>query len=653
MMTKEAKNSTTDRNPEELKQQIDALIRENKLLKQENDKLKRELDEHHNGSFKERYAVKILDTLPDMLTVFDWNEKGIEIVSNESTNHVGMTNEQFKGTHMRDGIPDDAYQIIHKNAERVKETGKASTAFHELNVNGEQHYFENRIFPIDTDYMLIMCRDISERVAIQKRLQKMKKALDNVSDAVFCVDKTGKLTYANRQFRKDYALQDSCIGMNISNCEHLWTSKTLDKRIKDIKDNGGMLTYNSNYINKESAQTRFQQVTAFCMEENGEDSYWFFSRDITDVINSRENLRELNQLLNAILNNIPICLFVKDTGNDFRYIYWNKAFSDYSHIPASQAIGKNDFEVFNQRVDAEKFRRDDLKVLMTKEPLYLQETYVDNIGETHVVQTQKTLVNQNGKQPLLIGISWDVTDLKDVEQELVRARIKAEQADRLKSAFLANMSHEIRTPLNSIVGFSSLIANTDDKTERKHFAEIIQQNSDILLQLISDILDIAKIEAGTLEYVRQPMDLAELFKNIYEIHENRMKEGVKLILDIPDDKCMIMEDKNRIAQVVTNFITNAAKFTFAGEVRMGYRHTPKGTDLFVKDTGIGIEPNKKDQIFERFVKLNSFAQGTGLGLPICKMIADKMDGEIFVESEVGKGSCFHIILPKREASENL
>lgn len=250
-----------------------------------------------------------------------------------------------------------------------------------------------------------------------------------------------------------------------------------------------------------------------------------------------------------------------------------------------------------------------------------------------------------GRAPLIIGISWDITNMQNIEQELIQARIKAEQSDRLKTAFLANMSHEIRTPLNAIVGFSRLMTTADNPEDEKLYSDIINQNSEILLQLINDILDLSKIEAGTLEYVRQPMDLGELCRSIYEIHKDRVQEGVTLILDNKDASLVINEDKNRIMQVITNLITNAIKFTFAGEIRFGFELKEDHIDFYVKDTGMGISEEKMKSIFERFVKLNTFVQGTGLGLAICRMIVEKLGGEITVDSQLDKGSTFRFTIP--------
>ena len=643
-----------------IEQSKEALLEQLEALKKENEQLRKELstlrDEKYNDrpvSFKEKYAVRILDSLPDMLTVFNQGEIGIEVVSNEETNHVGISNEDFKGMHMRDMVPPEAYQNIHSNMRHAITTGTVSTAHHELDFNGERHYYENRIFPLDEEYVLIMCRDITERVATQRQLEVFKSVLDKVSDSILAVAEDGTLVYANKQFIEEYGVTQELGTQKIYDLRVSMTNKEAwEQKLQVIRDHEGSLAYRAAYIPYGHTKERVHQVSTFLIRENNQELTWFFTQDITDVIKKRDELRELNLLLDGILNNIPVYLFVKDPEDDLRYLYWNKAFADHSGIPASKAIGHTDYEIFPVHGDAEKFRKDDLELLQTHKRIDMQETYLSANGEARIVQTLKALVPMEGRKPLLIGISWDITNLQNIEQELIKARIKAEQSDRLKSAFLANMSHEIRTPLNAIVGFSQLLPSAETAEEKKLYSGIINQNSDILLQLINDILDLSKIEAGTLEYIKRPMNLGEVCRTIYTVHKERVKEGVTLVFDNEEEDLLMEGDQNRIMQVITNFLTNASKFTYEGEIRFGFGRMDKDIRVYVKDTGIGIEPEKVDHIFERFVKLNSFAQGTGLGLSICRMIIEKIGGEIGVTSELGKGSTFYFTIPYEETGEH-
>ena len=245
----------------------------------------------------------------------------------------------------------------------------------------------------------------------------------------------------------------------------------------------------------------------------------------------------------------------------------------------------------------------------------------------------------------VMALIHDIGDRVQRSNELIEAKQRAEEADRMKSVFLANMSHEIRTPLNAIVGFSKLVADADSPEEKQLFADIIDSNSELLLQLINDILDISKIEAGTLEFNFRTMDLGLLCQEQYEIHKTRVREGVRLVLDDHAGSVELIGDHNRLAQVYTNLIGNAIKFTHQGEIRFGYRVEGDRIVGYVSDTGVGIPADKVGAVFDRFIKLNDFAAGTGLGLSITKMIIEKMGGGIEVSSREGEGTTFRFTIP--------
>ena len=245
----------------------------------------------------------------------------------------------------------------------------------------------------------------------------------------------------------------------------------------------------------------------------------------------------------------------------------------------------------------------------------------------------------------MLCINFDITELKETERMLIGAKEKAEEADRLKSAFLANMSHEIRTPLNAIVGFSSLLEEAEDAEEKHLYATIIEENNKLLLQLISDILDLSKIEAGTFDIIPEQVDAQQLCNELLQSMQVRATEQVEILLAPELPELTFTSDKNRLYQVLLNFVTNALKFTSEGSIVIDYRINGNEVRFSVQDTGMGIEPENQEAIFTRFVKLNNFIAGTGLGLPICQSIVTQLGGKIGVESEPGKGSCFWFTYP--------
>lgn len=250
------------------------------------------------------------------------------------------------------------------------------------------------------------------------------------------------------------------------------------------------------------------------------------------------------------------------------------------------------------------------------------------------------------------AVGYYIHILKRAHQRMKEAQLKAEEANQLKSAFLANMSHEIRTPLNAIVGFSNLLSMVEDKEEMLEYAGIIETNTELLLQLINDILDMSKIESGMYDFHVTQVDANQLMSEVEQVARLRIRtDEVSLSFAERLPQCVFHTDKNRLIQVLTNLVVNAIKFTSQGEIQIGYRLQDAHTLYFyVSDTGCGMSVEQCEHVFERFVKYNTFIQGTGLGLSICKMIIEKLGGEIGVQSESGKGSVFWFTLPYRASA---
>ena len=320
-------------------------------------------------------------------------------------------------------------------------------------------------------------------------------------------------------------------------------------------------------------------------------------------------------------------------------------------VPDSQYFSKI-FKEDRQRVEKAYQDLIEGRSEKVKEEYRIVNVQKNNLHKIDWVEAQAAVEtrDENGKPLTLVGSSLVITNRKKMEQELTTAKDRAEESNRLKSAFLANMSHEIRTPLNAIVGFSGILASTEEEQEKQEYVSIIENNNTLLLQLISDILDLSKIEAGTLDFKYSNVNLNALMKELECGLLLRVKsDAVKLEFVEPAETCIVHTEKNRLSQLMINLVTNAIKFTQKGSIRFGYELRGKELYFYVADTGCGIPKDKQQNIFGRFVKLNSFAQGTGLGLSICKTLLDHMGGKIGVESEEGQGSTFWFTLPYASA----
>ena len=264
-----------------------------------------------------------------------------------------------------------------------------------------------------------------------------------------------------------------------------------------------------------------------------------------------------------------------------------------------------------------------------------------------VISGSYFLLNEEENMVLTVH---DITQLKETEKQLTLAKEKAENADLSKSAFLANMSHEIRTPLNAITGFAEVLASANTEEEKAQYQEIIKMNADLLLQLVNDILDMSKIEAGTLEFVYTKVDINLLLSDLRQLFQMRVNDAgknIRIIAEPSLPSCSIETDRNRVAQVLSNFTTNAIKFTQEGTISIGYEARDTELYFYVTDSGAGIPADKLPEVFGRFVKLNKDKKGTGLGLSISKTIVNKLEGQIGADSIEGKGSTFWFTIPYR------
>lgn len=478
-------------------------------------------------------------------------------------------------------------------------------------------------------------------------INTLTHAINNAKESIFAAKEDGTLIFANRQFMQNHSIPET---EDINQLKIYEIVADMNTQVEWQERCKHILTHGSSFIvHSPTKQNKnilaFEGVMYNVTNDAGEESYWSFSHDISERLRYEAQIKWLNRIMETTINNLPAGIIVKDINNDFRYIYRNRE-SYNRDLCYSDSIGKNDFDYYPQEI-AEAKRKEDIEVATTGQGLHWTLEGKDKNGNLLILDKRKIRVDGDDMtSPIIISIEWDITAMELMKRELQSSKEKAELSDKLKSAFLANMSHEIRTPLNAIVGFSNLIAESDNREERKSYYDIVEANNERLLQLINEILDLSKIESGIVEFTYGPVNLHKLCKEIYDAHIFRTPPGVKLIYEpTSNEKLMISTDKNRVFQVLSNLIGNAFKFTKKGSISYGFEQKDNRILLHVTDTGTGIEPNKIGHVFERFTKLNNYAQGTGLGLSICKTIIERLNGEISVTSEVGKGTTFSFFLP--------
>lgn len=381
-------------------------------------------------------------------------------------------------------------------------------------------------------------------------------------------------------------------------------------------------------------------------------------KDITDNIMIQEELKVKNNSLKllyeenlAILENIPIGVAVYQANGEQSFS--NKATADIFGLKSADEYFKKNISLFDipniPKEFINKIRKgEDYNIVygydLTKGHPEITDNKISNILYLDI--KVRYVKKSNGEIEKIIILIEDITKSKTYEKSLKEERTKAQQADKLKSAFLANMSHEIRTPLNSIVGFSELLQSAETEEEKEEYVKIISNNNDLLLRLINDILDLAKIESGTVNLEYEHFDLSDLFNKTYaSLKLKSSKPNLEFIMNNPYSNCDVFLDKNRVQQILTNYITNAIKYTKSGTITMGYSKLDNGIKIYVKDTGIGIAKENHHLVFDRFQKFDSFAQGTGLGLAINKVTSEAMGGKIGFESKKDVGSLFWAWLP--------
>ena len=432
--------------------------------------------------------------------------------------------------------------------------------------------------------------------------------------------------------------------------------KEMKERLKKNEDADFTFRYDFSKVGSYYQNTQKQgtidlvtKVTTLYNSEHQPINYLLINADKTETTVAYNKIQEFEEFFELVGDyaKVGYAHFNILSGHGYAQKSWYRNVGEAYETPLSDIFGTYRHFHPDDRALLIRFlddARNGLTTQLSKEMRVLREdgTYT----WTHVNLLVKKYAPQD-RIIEIISINYDITELKRTEEMLVKARDKAEASDRLKSAFLANMSHEIRTPLNAIVGFSSLLTSTENAAEKELYNSLIGHNNKLLLNLINDVIDLSKIESGYLELRPDWVNLTELLDESVAEYAHQVPSGVELLTNYPAHDSLVELDRLRIKQILSNFLSNALKNTTTGHVEIFYEVDHQSVRIGVKDTGRGIPQNMLEKIFERFEKLDSFAQGAGLGLPICKLIVEKMNGRILVDSQLGIGTTFIIELPCR------
>lgn len=521
-----------------------------------------------------------------------------------------------------------------------------------------KHWIHSILYTTHEDEVICLFSDTTDVHNAHEALFNSEKLLrnifDNVQVGVELYDREGYLVDLNNKDLEIFGLKTKEAVLGVNFFRNPLVPQDIRENVRNGQEQAFKLDYHFNrldgyYPSEKKGNVQIYTTVTMLYDMYGElINFVVINIDNTEINEAYSRLAEFESSFSLVsrFGKVGYARFDLMTRDGYAVPQWFHNIGERSDTPMPQVIGVYDHvdpedraAIFREigRVKAGESNGFTLDLRVTPEG--------EPTGWTRVNVVRNPL-NTDPSKIEMVCVNFDVTELKQTEKNLIEAKNKAEVSDRLKSAFLANMSHEIRTPLNAIVGFSNLLAETDDIGERREYMRVVEENNELLLKLISDILDLSKIEAGTFEFNYGRVDVNRMCEETVRSLSLKVKDKpVELIFGEHEAQCCVVGDKNRLVQVITNFINNAVKFTDEGSITLGYR-TVGGELLFhVKDTGSGISEEHRQSIFDRFVKLNSFAQGTGLGLSISKSIVEQMGGRIGVESEVGHGSRFWFTIP--------
>lgn len=521
-----------------------------------------------------------------------------------------------------------------------------------------KHWIHSILYTTHENEVICLFSDTTDVHNAHEALFNSEKLLrnifDNVQVGVELYDREGYLVDLNNKDLEIFGLKTKEAVLGVNFFRNPLVPQEIRENVRNGQEQAFKLDYHFNrldgyYPSEKKGNVQIYTTVTMLYDMYGElINFVVINIDNTEINEAYSRLAEFESSFSLVsrFGKVGYARFDLMTRDGYAVPQWFHNIGERSDTPMPQVIGVYDHvdpedraAIFREigRVKAGESNGFTLDLRVTPEG--------EPTGWTRVNVVRNPL-NTDPSKIEMVCVNFDVTELKQTEKNLIEAKNKAEVSDRLKSAFLANMSHEIRTPLNAIVGFSGLLMETTEQQEKEEYIKIIHINNELLLKLINDILDLSKIESGSVELQYEDFDLSEYFDDMVTSMKQRMTNpGVRLIASNPYSGCKVRLDKNRIAQIMTNYVTNAIKYTRKGFIEMGYESKDEGIRLYVKDSGIGIPEDKKHKVFHRFEKLDEFAQGTGLGLSICKAIAESMGGYVGYESRYGEGSLFWAVLP--------
>ena len=509
-------------------------------------------------------------------------------------------------------------------------------------------------------YGISEVQDGPDMASAYQALQYSERLLSNIFKylpiGIELYDMDGVLVDLNDKELEMFHIEkkEDVLGINIF--ENPIFPKEMKERLKKNEDADFTFRYDFSKVGSYYQNTQKQgtidlvtKVTTLYNSEHQPINYLLINADKTETTVAYNKIQEFEEFFELVGDyaKVGYAHFNVLSGHGYAQKSWYRNVGEAYETPLSDIFGTYRHFHPDDRTLLIRFLDDARKGLTTKLSKEMRVLREDGTYTwTHVNLLVKKYAPQD-RIIEIISINYDITELKRTEEMLVKARDKAEASDRLKSAFLANMSHEIRTPLNAIVGFSSLLTSTENAAEKELYNSLIGHNNKLLLNLINDVIDLSKIESGYLELRPDWVNLTELLDESVAEYAHQVPSGVELLTNYPAHDSLVELDSLRIKQILSNFLSNALKNTTTGHVEVFYEVDHQSVRIGVKDTGRGIPQNMLEKIFERFEKLDSFAQGAGLGLSICKLIVEKMNGRVLVDSQLGIGTTFVIELPCR------